>query len=96
MALYGYKYPDEMSKPFHQIRLPRTAVQEFDDAWISSFPEHAKEYREQLDFLVTHLNMGEEEKRHSVATRIRAHAIHPENWDACNVCHINERMDNGF
>jgi len=93
-GLYGYVH--EMNKPYHQIRLARTEVQQFDDTWISSFPEHAKEYREQLDFLSPHLNMSEEEKRHSVALTIRSHARYPQNWDRCNVCHISERMDNGF
>jgi len=92
---YGYLH-DEMCKPYHQITLPRTAVQKFDDTWISTFPRHAKEYREQVDFISSHLNMDEETKRHHVAVHIRNHARQPENWDACNVCHISERMDNGF
>jgi hypothetical protein len=90
MSLYGYQYPEYIPMP------PVTTTNRFDAAWLETFPNHAQEYRVQLDLLSTHLNMGEEEKRHRVAVRIRAHAIQPENWDACNVCHISERMDNGF
>lgn len=63
----------------------------YDDSWINAFPKHAEEYAEQIMWLAPNMEAGKVWK--SIATRLRNHAIYPENWPTCNECKIEPMLE---
>ena len=59
-------------------------ARDWDDKWIRLLPLHAEEFAAQLQWLVPRMNA--EEVLHRTASKLRSHAIYPENWPACNAC----------